>query len=61
MSKLKVIVVAALIAALAAVGAGWKWNKGVRRSVGVEKTHLIAGWSWGGSKDSKRGDRDSQQ
>jgi hypothetical protein len=62
MSKLKLIVAVALIVALAAVGAGWKWGKtGVKRSLSGGESHLIAGWSWGGSKDSKRGDRDSQR
>jgi hypothetical protein len=47
MSKVKLIVAGLLIAALAAVGAGWKWNHPVRNSLGGGQSHLIAGWSWG--------------
>jgi hypothetical protein len=36
-----------LIAALAAVGAGWKWNHSVKKLQGGGQSHLIAGWSWG--------------
>jgi hypothetical protein len=45
--KVKLIVVGLLIAALAAVGAGWKWNHAPRKSLGGGQSHLIAGWSWG--------------
>jgi hypothetical protein len=47
MSKLKLIIAGLLIAALAAVGAGWKWNHPGRKSLGGGQSHLIAGWSWG--------------
>jgi hypothetical protein len=47
MSKMKLIIAALLIAALAAVGAGWKWNRSVKKSMGSGQSHLVAGWSWG--------------
>jgi hypothetical protein len=49
MSKVKLTVAALLIAALAAVGAGWKWNRPVKKSLGSGQSHLIAGWRWGDS------------
>jgi hypothetical protein len=45
--KVKLIVAALLIAAIAAVGAGWKWNHAPSKSLGGGQSHLIAGWSWG--------------
>jgi hypothetical protein len=46
--KVKLFVAGLLIAALAAVGAGWKWSHvPVKKSLGSEQSHLIAGWSWG--------------
>jgi hypothetical protein len=54
MSKVKLIVAALLIAALAAVGAGWKWNAPKKRSFGGGQSYLIAGWSWGDKADRGR-------
>jgi hypothetical protein len=47
MLKLKLVLIASLVALLAAIGAGWKWGH-VRKSLGGDQSHLIAGWSWGG-------------
>ncbi len=57
MSKVRWVVVAALVVALAAVGAGWKWSRSPKRSLGGGQSYLIAGWSWGGDRPV-RSDRD---
>jgi hypothetical protein len=46
MAKVKLLVIAALIAgvvAAATVGASWKWAA----KVGKTTPHNVAGWSWG--------------
>jgi hypothetical protein len=42
MTKLKLMVIAAVIVALAAVCAGWKWNGGQEDA---SPSHQIASWS----------------
>jgi hypothetical protein len=57
MSKVKLIVVGLLIAALAAIGAGWKWSHApAKKSLGSEQSYLIAGWSWGDAAALKETD-----
>jgi hypothetical protein len=49
MARVKLLVIAALIAgvvAAATVGASWKWA-GAAGKVGKTTPHNVAGWSWG--------------
>jgi hypothetical protein len=43
---MKVVLIAALVATLAVVAAGWKWN-GHALGHHAQGQYKIAGWSWG--------------
>jgi hypothetical protein len=45
MSKVRIALVVALVAALAAVGAGWKWR--THSAWSSQGEYRIAGWTWG--------------
>jgi len=47
--KLKLILLAALVAALAATCAGWKWNAPTHSAAQQER---IAGWTWDNGADN---------